>query len=102
MSFELALMVNKTKHSELRAAQRAISNRQVSLILNYINPKIHRNNYIYYSRNKDILLMISKGILKNKQESDKLKNIYIVTGMNGNIITASHATKKKQKKIRKI
>jgi hypothetical protein len=57
-----------SQHCNYRSAQRSISTRQISIVLNYGLSLRHKDNIVYYMLNKNIRAALDQGVLK-KQEA---------------------------------
>lgn len=90
-----------TQHCEEVASKRAISMRQIDIVHAFGKCKPHRDNVVYYMLDKNIKKALDKGII-NKQEADKLKNIFVVWDqVKDQVVTTYRPNKKKQKEIMK-
>ena len=90
-----------SQHCDLRSAQRSISKRQISIVVSYGLSLRHKDHIVYYMLNKDIQKALKQGTV-DKQEADKLKNIYVVFDEHKNeILTTYRPNKRKQKRILK-
>lgn len=92
-------MINLSEHALLRGSQRAISQRQMAIVVQYGTHKWHKGRKQHFMREKDIQNCLNQGII-SKQESDKLHNLIVIQEANNKcIISAYRARQKKQKQI---
>lgn len=85
-------------HCKIRSCQRSISARQISIVLDYGLFSKHKNDIIYYMSNKNIRIALEIGAVE-KQEADKLKNIFVVLDKSNQVVTTYRPNKKKLKRI---
>lgn len=92
-------MITLTEHGLLRGSQRAISKRQMKIVVDNGIAKWHKGRKLYFMRDKDIQRCLNAGYIK-KQEADKLHNLTIVIELeNMAVVSAYKARGKKQKQI---
>lgn len=92
-------MITMSGHGLVRSTQRAISQRQISIVIENGFQRWHKGQKVYFMRNKDIEFCLKKGVI-SVQEADKLHNLIVVASSDSSmIITAYRARDKKQKQV---
>jgi len=90
-----------TPHSIQRTAQRAISHRMLSVLIENSSPRFHKGRLVYLGQDSTVETLKNKGIITS-QEEKKYKGLAIICNTDGLLVTAYYPEGRKWKNLMRL